>query len=149
MTIGPEPRIRIRRMSVRLGMRRRFLRAGSGRGRHAAGPRRSEDTGRPRREEPRAHVRARMVGVRRRPFTIAPMPWVRRRYRTNKVWIEVDDDGAYVLDERGLARLRYKPEDDRTYSVKPREVVAVDDASAPLLSAPAAEVSSPARGDDR
>ena len=40
------------------------------------------------------------------------MPWERRRYRTNKVWIEVDDQGAPVLDDRGLAALRYKPDDE-------------------------------------
>lgn len=55
------------------------------------------------------------------------MPWVRRRYRGNKVWIEQDDAGAYVLDARGLARLRYKPEDDRTYSVKVSEVTELTD----------------------
>ena len=45
------------------------------------------------------------------------MPWERRRYRRNKVWIEVDDQGAPVLDDRGLAALRYKPDDSRTYTV--------------------------------
>jgi ribonuclease HI len=54
------------------------------------------------------------------------MPWVRRRYRGNKVWIEADDAGAPVLDGRGLARLRYKPDDERTYSVRPSEVGPVD-----------------------
>src|SRR5262245_42367440 len=60
------------------------------------------------------------------------MPWVRRRYRGNKVWVEVDGADALVLDERGLARVRYKPDDEqRTYSVRPAEVHAVDDADAP------------------
>jgi ribonuclease HI len=63
------------------------------------------------------------------------MPWVRRRYRTNKAWVEVGDDGAYRLDERGLAKLRYKPDDEQhTYSVKPRdlsEVSAADPVDAP------------------
>jgi ribonuclease HI len=59
------------------------------------------------------------------------MPWARRRYRGNKVWVEVDGADAPVLDARGLARLRYKPEDEqRTYSVRPSEVHAVDDAAA-------------------
>ena len=64
------------------------------------------------------------------------MPWVRRRYRGNKVWVETDAAEAYVLDERGLAHLRYKPEDDRTYSVRPRELTAVDDAPPPPAIAP-------------
>lgn len=60
------------------------------------------------------------------------MAWVRRRYRRNKVWVEVDEGGAYVLDARGLARLRYKPEDDRTYSVKTSEVSVLEpEAQAP------------------
>ena len=54
------------------------------------------------------------------------MPWERRRYRRNKVWIEVDDQGAPVLDDRGLAALRYKPEDDRTYTVRPDELGPVE-----------------------
>jgi ribonuclease HI len=66
------------------------------------------------------------------------MPWDRRRYRGNKVWIEVDAAGAPVLDERGLARLRYKPEDEqRTYTVRPSEIRGVDDADrAPPRRAP-------------
>lgn len=67
------------------------------------------------------------------------MPWVRRRYRGNKVWVETDAAEAYVLDERGLAHLRYKPEDDRTYSVRPKELSLVDDAPPPPATAPAAE----------
>ena len=55
------------------------------------------------------------------------MPWVRHRYRGNKVWIDVDDGGKPVLDDRGLACLRYKPEDERTYSVKPGEVHPLED----------------------
>jgi ribonuclease HI len=50
------------------------------------------------------------------------MPWARRRYRGNKVWIETDDHEEPVLDARGLARMRYKPEDDRTYTVRPQEI---------------------------
>lgn len=50
------------------------------------------------------------------------MPWERRRYRRNKVWVEVDEHGAPVLDERGLASLRYKPDDERTYTVRPDEI---------------------------
>ena len=60
------------------------------------------------------------------------MPWERRRYRRNKVWVEVDEHGAPVLDDRGLAALRYKPEDERTYTVRPDEI-------APLVDEPAPE----------
>lgn len=55
------------------------------------------------------------------------MAWDRRRYRGNKVYVEVDDaTGAPVLDDRGFARLRYKPEDPRTYTVRPAEVLPVE-----------------------
>jgi ribonuclease HI len=59
------------------------------------------------------------------------MGWERRRYRGNKVWVEVGESGTLVLDERGLARLRYREGDERTYSVRPSEVRAVDDDAAP------------------
>jgi ribonuclease HI len=50
------------------------------------------------------------------------MPWERRRYRRNKVWVRVDDAGHPVLDARGLAALRFRPADPRTYSVRAQEV---------------------------
>ncbi len=50
------------------------------------------------------------------------MPWARHRYRKNKVWIRVDDAGRPVLDDRGLAALRYKVDDDRTYTVRTDEL---------------------------
>jgi ribonuclease HI len=66
------------------------------------------------------------------------MPWARRRYRGNKAWVEVDDAGALVLDARGLARLRYKVDDDeRTYSVRPAELDAVPDEDAVPAGPPA------------
>ena len=65
------------------------------------------------------------------------MPWERHRYRRNKVWVEVDDQGQPVLDERGLAALRYKPHDERTYTVRPDELAPLEEAS----EAPAAEAS--------
>ncbi len=59
------------------------------------------------------------------------MPWERHRYRKNKVWIEVDEHGAPVLDDRGLASLRYKPQDERTYTVRPDEVAPLRDEENP------------------
>ena len=50
------------------------------------------------------------------------MAWDRRSYRGTKVWILVDETGQATLDDRGHAQLRYKPEDDRTYTVRPTEV---------------------------
>ena len=50
------------------------------------------------------------------------MAWERRSYRGNKVWILVDEGGQATLDDRGHAQLRYKPDDDRTYTVRPAEV---------------------------
>lgn len=54
------------------------------------------------------------------------MPWERRRYRKNKVWVRVDARGRPVLDERSLAALRYKPDDERTYTVRPDEIAPVE-----------------------
>lgn len=71
------------------------------------------------------------------------MPWVRRRYRGNKVWVETDAAEAYVLDERGLAHLRYKPDDDRTYSVRPKELSPVEDGPPPPAAATAAPDAAP------
>jgi ribonuclease HI len=65
------------------------------------------------------------------------MPWERRRYRKNKVWIQVTEAGDPVLDGRGLAALRYKVDDDRTYSVRPSEVHPLD-APEPRVPDPAA-----------
>ncbi len=48
--------------------------------------------------------------------------WERRSYRGHKVWILVDEAGRATLDDRGHAQLRYKPDDDRTYTVRPAEV---------------------------
>jgi len=54
------------------------------------------------------------------------MAWARFRYRGNKVWVAVDDAGAPVLDERRLARVRYREDDDREYTVRPAEISALD-----------------------
>ena len=62
------------------------------------------------------------------------MPWERRRYRRNKAWIEVDEQGAPVLDDRGLASLRYKPDDERTYTVRPDEIGPVEAAEEPAAA---------------
>jgi ribonuclease HI len=66
------------------------------------------------------------------------MPWERRRYRGNKVWAETTDAGALALDERGLAKVRYKQDDDRTYSVRTSEIGPVGDAAAEAPASAAA-----------
>jgi hypothetical protein len=53
------------------------------------------------------------------------MTWVRRRYRGNKVWVLVDEAEHAVLDDRGLASLRYKPDDERTYTIRASEIAPV------------------------
>ncbi len=65
------------------------------------------------------------------------MPWERRRYRRNKVWVEVDADGKPVLDDRGLGRIRYKNEaGERAYTVRPEEIRPVDAVDAQPSSGP-------------
>lgn len=111
----------MRRMSVRLGMPRAALRPGWRRG--AAGV-------------ARKIARRGPVGEAGPARYDPGMPWVRRRYRGNKVWVETDEQGDLVLDGRGLARLRYKPEDDRTYSVRASQVLALEDPADPPDEAP-------------
>lgn len=65
------------------------------------------------------------------------MPWERLRYRGNKVWVETDGGGAPVLDDRGLARVRYREEDERTYTVRPSEIGPLSGAEASPAAAPA------------
>ena len=52
--------------------------------------------------------------------------WERRWYRGHKVWILLDEAGQPDLDDRGHAQLRYKPDDDRTYTVRPAEIRALE-----------------------
>jgi ribonuclease HI len=66
------------------------------------------------------------------------MPWMRYRYRGNKVWIRVDPAGTPHTDDRGLASLRYKPEDERTYSVRLGELAQLDPPEPMQAEAPAA-----------
>ena len=71
------------------------------------------------------------------------MPWARRRYRKNKVYVEVDEADALVLDERGFAHVRYKPDDDRTYTARPSEIGPVGDPP-PADAGPASPSAAPA-----
>ena len=50
-----------------------------------------------------------------------------------------------MLDGRGLASLRYKPDDPRTYSVRPSELAAVDDPAAPPRPSRPRRAKAPAR----
>lgn len=59
------------------------------------------------------------------------MAWERCWYRSNKVWILVDEAGQAELDDRGHAQLRYKPDDDRTYTVRPAEIRPLEAGAAP------------------
>lgn len=67
------------------------------------------------------------------------MDWVRHRYRGNKVWIEVDDAGRPVQDARGLLQMRYRPDDEKTYSVRASEVHALEDPAAASTAPPGPE----------
>lgn len=52
------------------------------------------------------------------------MPWVRKFFKEKqKVWVEVDDDGEFVLDDKGRAMIRYKVDDEEnTYSASLRNI---------------------------
>lgn len=45
------------------------------------------------------------------------MPWKRMLFKNGKVWAETDESGELVI-ERGLVRICYRENDDRTYSAK-------------------------------
>jgi len=52
--------------------------------------------------------------------------WVRKRFKGNKVYVWCDDDCRPLPDERGLARIRYKPDDEREYTARPAAVKELD-----------------------
>lgn len=79
---------------------------------------------------------------------ICHVAWERRRYRGHKVWILVDEAGEFVLDERGHAQLRYKPEDERTYTVRPAEIRALEEDGVPAVGPSAIQVWACAEGPD-
>jgi ribonuclease HI len=54
------------------------------------------------------------------------MPLVRKMYREGKVWVEVDAQGD-LLSERGLAKIRYREDDERTYSVRAEQIEEIDE----------------------
>lgn len=63
------------------------------------------------------------------------MPWQRRYFKDKKqkVWIEVDEEGAFVQDDKGLVPMRYKVEDaERTYSASVKSIGEPVDEDAPL-----------------
>ncbi|MFO0982815.1 MAG: ribonuclease H [Planctomycetota bacterium] len=49
------------------------------------------------------------------------MPWVRRRFKQHKVYVEVDDAGALFV-RNGRVAIKYQPDDTTTYAVHPRRI---------------------------
>jgi hypothetical protein len=56
-------------------------------------------------------------GLRR--YHAGAVTWARRQYRDHKVWILLGEDGKPLQDDRGLVPMRYRPDDDRTYTIRP------------------------------
>ncbi len=52
------------------------------------------------------------------------MAWVRKYFKgKQKVWVEVDEEGGFSLDEDGLVPIRYTNEDDaKTYNAHPSNI---------------------------
>jgi len=52
------------------------------------------------------------------------LPWRRHYFKgKQKVWLEIDEQGDFVKDDKGLVPMRYKVEDaDRTYSASTRSI---------------------------
>ncbi len=53
------------------------------------------------------------------------MPWKRMSFKDGKVWAETDDSGELVI-ERGLVRICYRQNDDRTYSARADALSEID-----------------------
>lgn len=69
------------------------------------------------------------------------LAWERRAYKGCKVFVEVGEDGALVLQENGLASFRYRTEDSRTYSARPERILPLDEGGG--VSAPSPPESAP------
>lgn len=56
------------------------------------------------------------------------MAWQRFYYKgKQKVWIHMDDEGEFILDEKGMADARFKLEDDaRPYTMSPTNLTAIE-----------------------
>ncbi len=54
------------------------------------------------------------------------MPWIRKRFKENKVYVWCDDAGRPICDKRGLARFKYKEGDDKEYSGKAELIKELD-----------------------
>lgn len=80
------------------------------------------------------------------------MPWQRRYFKDKKqkVWIELDEQGAFVQDDKGLVPMRYKVEDvERTYSASVKSIGDPVDEDAPLREdAPSSQTAAAAPSSD-
>lgn len=56
------------------------------------------------------------------------MPWARKRFRNQKIHVEVNEQGQIVIDARSMARYRYKLDDDRTYTTSIENIRELDGA---------------------
>lgn len=52
------------------------------------------------------------------------MAWVRKFFKgKQKVWVEVDEDGEFVTDNKGMVPMRYKNDDEaQSYTVHPNNI---------------------------
>jgi len=64
------------------------------------------------------------------------MPWARKRYRNGKIHVEVTDEGEILVDGRGLARYRYRLDDERTYTTSADNIRDLDGAVPPRNASP-------------
>jgi ribonuclease HI len=63
----------------------------------------------------------------------ALMAQVRMLYRGCKVWVDADEAGKPLL-QRGLAKVRYRPDDKASYSAKESEIAALPPAAPEVIS---------------
>jgi ribonuclease HI len=54
------------------------------------------------------------------------MPWIRKRFKKNKVYVQVDEHDALLL-ENGLASIKFQVDDERAYKANPQHITNLDD----------------------
>ena len=67
------------------------------------------------------------------------MKLVRRMFRGGKVWAEVDDRGELITTPAGLTMLRYREDDERTYTARATDVLEVEEEALAAARAQRAE----------
>ncbi len=61
------------------------------------------------------------------------MPWIRKRYKDNKVYVLCNENGEVIL-ENGMAKFKYAPEDIREYTARKENIRELDYSASKFVS---------------